>query len=56
MNFIDQVRAEEGIVQFTAAFAEQSLYVPFFAEPAQCSDEIDLFFAGNVDNCAKIFQ
>ena len=33
VQFVDQAGAEKGVVQFAAAFAEQSFYFPFFAQP-----------------------
>src|SRR2546423_977266 len=42
MKFIDQVVAEEGVVDLTAAFAQQPLYIPFFAQPSKRRAKIDL--------------
>ena len=47
MDFIHQTGAEQGVVQFAAAFAEQPLHVPFFPQPAQRRAKIDFVSAAD---------
>ena len=47
VNFIDEIFAEEGVVEFAATFAEESPHAPFGMEPAEGAGEIDFFLATN---------
>ena len=47
MNFIDEVFAEEGVVEFAAAFTEEPLDAPFGVEPTEGAGEIDFLFAAD---------
>lgn len=48
MEFIDQPRAEQGIIQFAAAFAEQPPHLPLLPQPTERRAEIDLFSAADL--------
>ena len=59
MQFIDQPRAEQSAVQFAAAFAEQPLDVPIFAQPFKGPAKVNFVFATGchcVGHRAESFQ
>ena len=49
VEFAYQAGAEQGVVEFAAAFAEEPTNPPPLAQPAQCAAEIDLLGAANLD-------
>ena len=59
MQFIHQPRAEQSAIQFSAAFTEQPLDVPIFAQPFKGSSKVNFVFAKGyhcVGHRAESFQ
>ena len=47
VNFINEAGLEERGIDFAAAFAEETLDLPFTAQPAECGGKINLGFAAD---------
>ena len=47
MQFIYQTGADQSVIQFAAAFAEQPFDAPFFPQPPERNPEVDFFPAAN---------
>src|SRR5688572_12836080 len=49
VEFIDDARAKERVVEGAAAFAQEPLHLPLFAQPAECFNKIDLVPSAHFD-------
>ena len=59
VQFIHEADAEEGVIEFAAAFAKETLHVPFAVEPCERGADVEFRFAENfyfIGEGAELFQ
>lgn len=59
VKFVHQPRAEQGVIQFAATFAEQPVHPPFLSQPLERGAEIDFFATADfhdVGQCAQLLE
>ena len=56
MDFVHEIGAEEGAVQFATAFAEEAFDFPFFAKPMESSDKIELLLSEGFYFVSDLFE